>query len=441
MIIQPARRLLGRLRMPGDKSISHRAALLSALARGRARIDNFSTSEDCARTLECLARLGVSIDRDGASVLIEGAGIHGLSEPRVALDCGNSGSTMRLLAGVLAGQEFASKLTGDHSLLSRPMKRIIEPLERMGARIESNEGHAPLSIQGCPSLAAIRYEMPVASAQVKSCIMLAGLLARGRTSIIEACGPTRDHTERMLRWLGLSVSLSESLRQDVPYRTLTLEGPATFAARDINVPGDISSASFFIAAASLLSGSELEINALGLNPTRAQIIQTMQQFGAEVELDEVSEICHEPVGTVRVKGRRMRGPLAAARSNMLRGALIPQLIDELPVLAVLGTQVDGGLTIRDASELRVKESDRIAATVGNLRAMGTEVEEFEDGLRVAGPVRLKGAMLDSLGDHRIAMAFTVAALLAEGESELAGAECVGVSFPEFFSLLETVVER
>jgi 3-phosphoshikimate 1-carboxyvinyltransferase len=441
MKIQPARRLRGRLRLPGDKSISHRAGILAALAEGLTRIENFSTGQDCASTLACLGQLGVNIERHGTSVLIEGVGPKGLRAPAEMLDCGNSGSTMRLLAGVLAGQDFVSELTGDASLRSRPMKRIIEPLELMGARISSDAGRAPLRIEGRQPLKSINYRMPVASAQVKSCVLLAGLHADGRTEVIEEGGPTRDHTELMLDWLGVHLMKSSTQACDVISEVFAINGPVKFKARDIMIPGDVSSAAFFIAAAAMLPGSELLITDVGLNPTRSQIIGTFGEIRAGVSVDEMHAVCNEIVGTIRVSGAEGLAPLREGQSNILRGSLIPQLIDELPMLAVVGTQVAGGLTILDAKELRVKESDRINATVENLRRMGASVEEYEDGLRVFGPTRLRGAMLDSYSDHRIAMAFTVAALLAEGESEIAGAECASVSFPEFFQLLETLIER
>ena len=428
------------------------AALASA---GRARISNFSTSEDCAATLACLSRLGVTIKRedDGGGLKppvlsIEGVGPEMPEAPAQPLDCRNSGSTMRLLAGVLAGQDFVSILTGDASLRSRPMKRIIEPLELMGARVSSEGNHhnycAPLRIEGRKPLAAIRYEMPVASAQVKSCILLAGLGAEGRTEVVERpSAPTRDHTERMLRWFGVPVETSATRLDETP--TIAVTGPARFAARDIAIPGDISAATFFIAAAALLPGSHLRIRDVGLNPTRTQILRTLETLDAEVRMCETGERCHENIGEIEVRGTGRFVPgAAAARENgsvVIRGPAIAALIDELPALAVVGTQVEGGLRIREAGELRVKESDRIRATVENLRAMGAEVEEYEDGLGVAGPVRLRGARLESYGDHRIAMAFTVAALIAEGESEIVGAEeCVRISFPEFFQLLESVIE-
>ena len=442
MKIQPARRIRGCLRLPGDKSISHRAALLSALAEGGARLTNFSTSADCARTLDCLRQLGVSIEFKGTEVRIEGAGIDGLRASRSTLDCGNSGSTMRLLAGVLAGQDFVSCLTGDDSLRSRPMKRIIEPLELMGARITSVAGNAPLQIAGRRPLVPIKYEMPVASAQVKSCILLAGLYAAGRTSVIEEAGITRDHTERMLRWLGVAVGAGTERHTDANKSILAIDGPTRFSARDISIPGDISSAAFFIAAASLLPGSELEIEATGLNPTRAQILSTLQSLGMNLCTTNLREQCNEPVGDIHVSaGANGFSMLSGRRAHILRGQSIARLIDELPVLAVVGSQLPGGMEIREASELRFKESDRISATVENLRAMGALVEEFEDGLRVGGSTRLRGAQIRTHGDHRITMAFAVAALLAQGESELDDAACVSISFPEFFELLESVIER
>jgi 3-phosphoshikimate 1-carboxyvinyltransferase len=447
MKVQPARRIRGGLRLPGDKSISHRAAILSALSVGRATLTNFSTSEDCAATLRCLKQLGVNVERDEESVLIEGVGLQGLSEPAAPLDCGNSGSTMRLLAGVLAGHNFVSTLTGDASLRSRPMKRIIEPLEMMGARVASESGCAPLRIEG-RRLKAIRYEMPVESAQVKSCILLAGLNAEGHTRVIERQGATRDHTERLLRWLGVPVSSMMIHDNGVAKEALMIEECTQFEAQDGTIPGDISSAAFFIAAAALLPGSKLNISQVGLNPTRTQLLPVFRSLGVDVRhgsaqrgLRRLPEDFNEPFGVVTVTGGAGLAPKEAGRSNVLRGTLIPQLIDELPIIAVLGSQVLGGISIRDAAELRVKESDRIRATVLNLRAMGAEVFEHDDGLTIVERAQLRGARLDAHNDHRIAMAFTIAALIAVGESEIVGAECVGVSFPEFFELLESIVER
>jgi 3-phosphoshikimate 1-carboxyvinyltransferase len=455
MKIRPARRIRGRLRLPGDKSISHRAALLTALAEGRSRLTNFSTSADCATTLDCLRRLGISVDAEGTSVSVAGVGATGLRAPASVLDCGNSGSTMRLLAGVLAGQPFVSELTGDDSLRSRPMRRIIEPLELMGARIAATDGRAPLLIKGRQPLAPIAYEMAVASAQVKSCILLAGLNAQGRTQVLEEAGVTRDHTERMLRWLGVSLEARDEQHAETTRSILAIDGPARLRARDISIPGDISSAAFFIAAAALLPGSTLELEAVGLNPTRAEILKTLHTLGLNVRATNEREECNEAIGDILVSAGKVEESRDAPSSenhyatssssvpgkNILRGAGVARLIDELPVLAVVGSQLAGGLEIREAAELRIKESDRIRATVENLRAMGAKVEEFDDGLRVQGRTRLRGTSLRTHGDHRIAMAFSVAALLAEGESELDDGSCARISLPEFFELLEAVVER
>jgi 3-phosphoshikimate 1-carboxyvinyltransferase len=445
VIVRPAKLVRGRLSLPGDKSISHRAAMIAALADGTSRITNFSNSADCTATLSCLTKLGVSIERRGNELLVHGVGPNGLRAPAEPLDCANSGTTMRLLAGVLAGQNFESTLTGDESLRSRPMARIIEPLRMMGASISSTDGRAPLVIEGHEPLKSIKHELPVASAQVKSCILLAGLSAAGQTEVTEPLtvaggsrGVTRDHTERMLRWFGVPLEV----RDVEGLRAVTVDGPARFNARDVSIPGDISSAAYFIAAAALLPGSALEITGVGVNPTRATFLEQLRSLGFDVAVSNVREECNEAVGTICISGSKSSSESASPESaSPLRGPVIPQLIDELPLLAVVGSQIEGGIEIRDAAELRAKESDRIAATVRNLRAMGAEVEEFNDGLRVAGPAPLRGAEIDPGGDHRIAMAFSVAGLIAQGETEIKDAECVAVSFPEFFELLESVVER
>lgn len=427
MKLTPARSINGRLRLPGDKSISHRAALIAALARGRSEISNFSTAQDCASTLGCLHSLGVPIEhRDGKIVF---AGSQGLVAPREPLDCGNSGSTLRILAGVLAGCDLTAELVGDESLSSRPMRRIIEPLELMGARIESTDGKAPLTVRGTGHPAPITYKLPVASAQVKSAILFAGLNAEGRTSVIETT-QSRDHTERLFNGFGVPVTTHSDL-------SVTLDGPAHFSGGPITIPGDVSSAAYFVAAAMLLPESRLTIEGVGLNPTRAAFLSVLSAWGADISTTDEQVERNEPHGTINVRGGISKNATASERT--LGQSMIPSLIDELPLLAVVGSQIDGGIQIRDAGELRLKESDRLATTAANLRAMGAEVEEFPDGLSVSGPVQLRGALLDSHGDHRIAMAFSVAALLAKGESELSGAECVSVSFPEFFPLLDRVV--
>jgi 3-phosphoshikimate 1-carboxyvinyltransferase len=434
MRIRPAARIAGKVILSGDKSISHRAAIIASLAEGPSLLKNYSSSQDCTSTLECLRGLGVSIKVDQEGVLVHGQGPQGFSEPQQALDCGNSGSTIRMLAGPLAGQTFATLLTGDESLRSRPMQRVIDPLTKMGALIESQEGKPPLRISGTQPLRSIRYELPMASAQVKSCVLLAGLLAEGITTIVER-ERTRDHTERMLKWYEAPINLEEAAGG---IQEISVNGQSSFAARDFSIPGDISSAAFLIAAAALLPGSNLLVETVGLNPTRTQFLREMKSMGAQITFEEEREVCCEPLGNVRITG----GLDVSSESVMrLSGDSIPQLIDELPLLAVVGTQLAGGLEIHDAKELRVKESDRLTTTVQNLRAMGAEVEEYDDGLAVAGKIQLRGATIESHGDHRIALAFAIAGLMADGESEILGAECVAVSFPGFFPLLETLAMR
>jgi 3-phosphoshikimate 1-carboxyvinyltransferase len=428
MRIAPARQINGQLRLPGDKSISHRAALIAALASGRSEISNFSTARDCASTLGCLRDLGISIAQNNGKLRF--AGGEKLVEPRKPLDCGNSGSTLRILAGVLAGQDLTAELVGDESLSSRPMRRIIEPLGLMGARIEATNGKAPLKIRGTGKPVPITYTLPVASAQVKSAILFAGLNAEGRTTVIEP-SRTRDHTERLFNGFGVPVTTSDF--------SVALDGPARFNGGAITIPGDVSSAAYFVAAALLLAGSELTIEAVGLNPTRAAFLSVLIEWGADISTSDLQTERNEPYGTIKVRGGITR--IAGEDQRTLSQWMIPSLIDELPLLAIVGSQIAGGIRIRDAGELRLKESDRLAATAVNLRAMGAEVEEFEDGLSVAGPSRLRGALIDSRGDHRIAMAFAIAALIADGETEIAGSECVAISFPEFFGLLQSVSVR
>ena len=432
MKIQPARNLQGTINLPGDKSISHRAALVSAMANGTTRIENFATSADCASTLACLQQLGVEISRENSTVSVKGVGKTGFKGAEVPLDCGNSGTTMRLLSGILAGQRFDSVLVGDESLSIRPMKRVIEPLSQMNARIEATENYAPLKVFGKNPLRAISFEPKVASAQVKSCVILAGLNSDGKTSVLEKT-PTRDHTERMLRWFGVDVEETEAENG----KLISVAGDASLTARDLLVPSDVSSAAFFLVAAACLKGSEIVLQGVGLNPTRNAIVEVLRSFGAEIEVFSEREIGNEPIGDLRI---RRTGNLRSKRSsNILRGQIIANLIDEIPILAVFGTQIEGGIEIREASELRVKESDRIRSVVENLRKMNARVEEFEDGFRVEKS-QLKGARVESFGDHRIAMAFAVAALFAEGATEIEDAECAAVSFPAFFEILQTVAK-
>ncbi len=432
MKIQPAGNLCGTINLPGDKSISHRAALFSAMAKGTTRIENFATSADCASTLSCLQQLGVEISRENSTVFVKGVGKIGFKGAESALDCGNSGTTMRLLSGVLAGQRFDSVLIGDESLSIRPMKRVIEPLSQMNVRIEATENHAPLRIFGKNPLRAISFEPKVASAQVKSCVILAGLNAGGKTSVLEKT-PTRDHTERMLRWFGVDIEE----RNTENGKLISVSGDANLTARDLLVPSDVSSAAFFLVAAACLTGSEIVLQGVGLNPTRNAVVEVLRSFGAEIEVFSEREIGNEPIGDLRV--RRTGDLRSKLSSNILRGKIIANLIDEIPILAVFGTQIEGGIEIREASELRVKESDRIRSVVENLRKMNARVEEFEDGFRVEKS-QLKGARVESFGDHRIAMAFAVAALFADGATEIEDAECAAVSFPAFFEILQSVTK-
>ncbi|HME57712.1 MAG TPA: 3-phosphoshikimate 1-carboxyvinyltransferase [Terracidiphilus sp.] len=425
-IICPAKNFHGSLRLPGDKSISHRYGMLGAFAEGTSRFTNFSTGADCASTLSCMEALGAKVRRleDGS---VEVTGVGGRVTPAKApLDCGNSGSTMRMISGLLAPQVGSFTLVGDESLSRRPMERIRKPLEAMGARLTLTEGHAPVTIEGGP-LKAIDYTTPVPSAQVKSCILLAGLQTAGVTTVRETVR-TRDHSELALRAFGAKVERTVD--------SVSIQGPQNLHAIEAAVPGDISSAAFFLCAAALFPGSSLVVGELGMNPTRATLLDVLTALGVRISVLNLEEKNAELVGTVQVTA-----PTEGLGTAEISGALAAQLIDELPVLAAIGPFTRGGIRIRDAKELRVKESDRIALVAKNLRAMGAEVEEFEDGLDVRGGQRLHGATIDSGGDHRVAMAFSVAALRAEGETLIQGAESAAISFPEFFDLLDRVAER
>ena len=425
-VIRPARNIYGSLRLPGDKSISHRYGMLAAFAEGTSRFTNFSTGADCASTLACMTALGAKVNH-GSDGVIEVTGVGGRVTPSDSpLDCGNSGSTMRMISGLLAAQEGSFTLIGDASLSRRPMERIRKPLEAMGARLRLTEGHAPLTIDGRP-LKAIDYTTPVPSAQVKTCVLLAGLQTAGTTTVREALR-TRDHSELALRAFGAE------LRRDL--ESVSITGPQALHAIEAQVPGDISSAAFFLCAAAIFPGSTLLFDSLGLNPTRATLLDVLATLGARISVLHLEEKNAELVGAVQISA-----PAEGLGTAEVSGALAAQLIDELPVLAAIAPYTSGGIRIRDAKELRVKESDRIALVVKNLRAMGAEVEEFEDGLDVPGGQTLHGATIDSGSDHRIAMAFSVAALRAEGDTLIQGAESAGISFPEFFDLLDLVAER
>jgi 3-phosphoshikimate 1-carboxyvinyltransferase len=422
--IKPAKRLEGSLRFSGDKSISHRYAMLAALAEGASEIHFFAESADCQSTLDCLEELGVGIERQGNLVRIEGVGLRGLRQPQRQLDAGNSGSTMRMLAGILSGQAFRSSIGGDASLSRRPMKRVMEPLTQMGASIQSSEGGMPpLSITG-GALKAIRYEPPVASAQVKTAVLFAGLFAEGTTEVVEP-HRTRDHSEVALEQMGAEIGRHGS--------TISLRGAPRLKGRKLYVPGDISSAAFFMVAGLLVPGSNLTFHDVGLNPTRTAIIEFLQSIGGDVKVLKADSLNGELIGDLQV----CAGPL---RGGQISPEFVPSLIDELPVLAVLGTQAEAGLVFHGAQELRVKESDRIAAVARNLRKMGAEVEEFPDGLRIPGRQRLRGAEVSSYGDHRIAMAFAVAGLVAESPTTIKDSACVQISFPKFFETLASATK-
>ena len=427
MKINPANALRGRLVLPGDKSISHRAAMLASIATGTSRITNFLTAEDCLSTLACMQQLGVQATRAGTDVEIKGVGKYGLRASGEPLDCGNSGTTARLISGLLAGQRFDTTLIGDDSLSKRPMNRVIRPLKALGAELQAVNGKLPVTISGTP-LNAAKVSLEVASAQVKSCLLLAGLYAEDKTTVIEPV-QTRDHTERMLEWLGAGISIE--IRDNA--RHITVDGSSELTARDISVPADISSAAFLLVAAACLESSHLVLPSVGLNPTRKGVLDVLRRCGVRVQIEDEREVSGEPVGDLVIEGG-----IGEQELSLLAGPLIPNIIDEIPILAVFGTQLPNGIEIRDAHELRVKETDRIKAVVEDLRRMSIKVDEFDDGFRVY-PARPKGASIESFGDHRIAMAFAVAGLFAAGETTIEGHEASEISFPSFFDALDSVV--
>jgi 3-phosphoshikimate 1-carboxyvinyltransferase len=417
--IFPAKDISGVITVPGDKSVSHRYGMLTAIAEGESKITNYSTGADCQSTLGCMAALGATIERRDGLVVVHGGA---LKEPARELDAGNSGSTIRMLSGILAAQGFTSKIGGDESLSKRPMKRIIAPLSEMGAEIEATGGQfPPLTIHGKP-LRGIDYTPPIASAQVKSCVLLAGLFADGDTVVRESVR-TRDHTEIALQEFGADI--------EVEGKVITLHAGAKLTGRELVVPGDLSSATFFLVAALLMKDSNLVIHGVGLNPTRSQLLDFLVGMGAQIKVLDLQQSGGEVIGDLRVRASQVKG-------GVISGALTAGLIDEIPALAVLGAASEGGLTVRDAAELRVKETDRIATIEMNLKRMGVEIESTPDGFHVPGKQQFHAAVIDSCGDHRIAMAFAVAALAADGASEIEGAESAGVSFPEFFSLLRQI---
>jgi len=425
VLIRPARNILGSLRVPGDKSISHRYAMLAALAEGRSRFDNFAPGADCASTLACVRALGCNVERDEkGSVVIDGLGAS-LKQPADPLDCGNSGSTMRMLSGIVAGQPFTSELVGDDSLSRRPMKRIIEPLTLMGAKIRAVNGdRAPLRITGA-KLRGIEYRPPIVSAQVKTSVLFAGLLAEGTTTVEESAR-TRDHGELALRAFGAEVERTRN--------AVSIHGGQQLHPLEAYVPGDMSSAAFCMCAASIFPDSNLVIDGVLLNPTRSALLDVLAAMGTRTSMVRVEEQHGELVGTITLIP-------GSGGSVVIAGAQTALLIDELPILAAIAPYTAGGLEVRDASELRVKESDRLSAVTHNLQMMGAQVEQTEDGWRIPGRQRLHGTQIETFSDHRIAMAFAIGALRADGETLIQNAECVGISYPAFFEDLEKLVER
>jgi len=422
--IKPAGAIRGEITVPGDKSISHRSIMLGSIARGTTTVCGFLRGEDNMATLNAFRAMGVEVRDDGETLRIEGKGLHGLAEPSDILDCGNSGTSMRLMTGLLAGQGFFSVLTGDQYLRNRPMKRVLEPLQRMGATIFGRAGgdKAPLAIVG-RELAGISYTSPVSSAQVKSAILLAGLYADGETEVTEPY-LSRDHSERMLRYFGADIETFSS--------GVRLRGGRQLEGRDITVPGDISSAAFFIVAALIVPGSELLIRGVGVNPTRTGIIDILTAMGAAITMINIREISGEPVADLLVRSSELKG-------IEIGGDLVPRAIDEFPVICVAASCASGRTVIRDARELRVKETDRIAAMAVNLGKIGVHVVETEDGMELEGVERFAGGTVESFGDHRIAMSLLIAGLAARNEITVNDVECIATSFPNFTSLLEKVV--
>ena len=424
--VQKANNLKGTIRVPGDKSISHRSIMFGALAEGVTHVTGFLAADDCISTMHCFEALGVEIERVAENELkIHGVGLKGLKEPSAVLDTGNSGTTTRILTGILAGQEIFAVMTGDASIRKRPMARVVEPLRLMGAKIWGRGGgtYVPLAITGT-ALKGITYDLPVASAQVKTCLLLAGLLAEGETILMEP-SKSRDHTERMLELFGARVLIENN--------RYTITGGQQLKASSVDVPGDISSAAFFIVAALIAGDSAVTIENVGVNETRTGILDALEAMGAGIELANRSNLSNEPRASLLVSGRQLQ-------ATTIDGDLIPRLIDEIPIIAVAATQAYGTTIIRDAGELRVKESDRIAALTQELRKMGADIEELEDGMIINGPTKLRGARVNSHGDHRIAMSLAVAGLVAEGETTVEDSEAIAISYPEFERMLNGLID-
>jgi len=415
--------LRGTLTIPGDKSVSHRSVMFGAIATGKTTVDGFLLGEDCLSTIDCFRKLGVKIDVEGTSVSIDSPGIDGWQEPTEILYTGNSGTTTRLMLGILAGSNVHSVMTGDASIGKRPMRRVIDPLRQMGARItgRANGQYTPLAIQGT-SLRAIDYHMPVASAQVKSAVLLAGLRAAG-TTIVRETEISRDHTERMLRQFGAEIDVMDGV--------ISFEGGQTLTGTHVSVPGDISSAAFFLVAGAICHNSKITLENVGINPTRDGIIEVLQNMGASMTVIPNEDSQSEPTATITIE-------TSSLKATTIEGEIIPRLIDEIPILALLATQADGKTIIKDAEELKVKETDRIAAVVDELRKLGAKIEATEDGMVIEGPTPLQGASLQTYGDHRIGMMGAIAALITDGAVTLDDADCIAVSYPTFFEHIESV---
>ena len=418
-------RLEGIVTVPGDKSISHRAVMFGAIAKGKTTVTGFLPGEDCLSTIDCFRKLGVDIQVDGTNVEINSPGMDGWQEPKEVLYTGNSGTTTRLMLGILAGTNFHSVMTGDASIGKRPMDRVTKPLRQMGALINGREGgkYTPLAIQGT-SLKAIDYTMPVASAQVKSAILLAGLKAEG-TTIVREKEMSRDHTERMLKQFGANIEVEDGV--------ISIEGGQQLHGTHIDVPGDISSAAFFLVAGAIFPNSEVVLKNVGINPTRAGIIEVMEQMGANLTINQEKPDAAEPTATITVRTSHLKG-------TTIEGEIIPRLIDEIPIIALLATQAEGTTIIRDAEELKVKETDRITAVVTELKKLGADITATEDGMIINGPTSLKGAKLNTYGDHRIGMMAAIASLMTDSPVEIDDADCIAVSYPTFFEHLDLLLK-
>nr|WP_090395915.1 3-phosphoshikimate 1-carboxyvinyltransferase [Natribacillus halophilus] len=422
----PSEPLRGNITVPGDKSISHRAVMFGAMAHGRTTVDGFLDGEDCRQTIKCFQNMGVHIqhDREQGKVTIESRGLEGLHVPSQWLDVGNSGTTIRLMLGILAGRPFFSVIGGDESIAKRPMARITDPLKKMGAAIYGRDDatYTPIAVNGGTKLNGIDYELPVASAQVKSALLLAGLQAEGTTTVREETR-SRDHTERMLQAFGVDVNIDG--------HAVSITGGPSLQGRHVDIPGDISSAAFLLAAAAIVKNSHLRVSNIGVNPTRAGVLDALVAMGADITLENERLVSGEPVADIVISEKPLRG-------TTISGALIPRLIDELPVLAVVATQAEGQTVITDATELKYKETNRIETTVEQLRRLGANVEATEDGMVIEGPTPLSGAEVHSFNDHRIGMAFTIAGLIAKGSTTIHGSQANEISFPGFYEAVRAL---